>query len=409
MTDYCFVLDSKGNKLAPTTVNKGWVLIRKRKAKLVTKYPMVIQLTRVVDDIISATCICGIDTGSLHTGIALVQQGAFSNKPIFKGTIHHRQDVKHKMDVRRGYRTYRRSHKRHRKARFDNRASSKRSGRVAPSILQKKQAIVRTVLQLSKYITLSRVIIEDVAIDIRALTDGHKLYKWQYQQTNRLDENIRKAVILRDKCKCMQCGKTHTMLEVHHITPRRLNGKNNLGNLITLCTKCHAKTQGKEEQFMAHYYSLIDGDNIRFDYAQHVMQGKTWLRNELSNYFDVAFTFGSDTANKRIDWGIEKTHSNDAICITDLEVTSEQCALKDWCIKTINRRCKSKIKEDVCGFRHRDYAEYTDTKGITYRGYVTAMYPLLNAININTPIKHLKKTNARKCKLVWRFNKLYWF
>ena len=92
--------------------------------------------------------------------------------------------------------------------------------------------------------------LEDVAIDIRALSEGKKLYKWQYQKSNRLDENIRKAVILRDNCKCMECGKQNIVLEVHHIVPRRLKGKNNLGNLITLCSKCHQKTESKEELFI---------------------------------------------------------------------------------------------------------------------------------------------------------------
>lgn len=409
MTEYCFVLDCKGNKLSPTTTNNGWRLLRKKKAELVSKHPMVIRLKKEIKEEVKDVFICGIDTGSIHTGIAIVQKCESKNKPIYKGTLEHRQDLKQKIDTRRGHRRYRRSHKRYRKARFDNRVSSRRKNRVAPSILQKKQAIVRVIDRLNKYINLSEAIIEDVAIDIRALTEGHKLYRWQYQKSNRLDENIRKAVIFRDKCKCMECGKSNTLLEVHHIVPRRLNGKNNLGNLITLCTKCHDKTEGKEEKFINRYQSMIDGNNIRFDYAQHVMQGKTWLRTELSKMFDVEFAYGSDTANKRIDWDIEKTHSNDAICITGLEVNKENCKIRDWTIKTINRRCKSKIKEEVCGFRHRDYVEYTDTKGITYRGYITAMYPKLNAININSPQKHLKKANARKCKLVWRFNKIYWF
>ena len=409
MTAYCFVLDSKGNKLAPTHINKGWLLIRKGKAKLASKYPMVIQLNYAIETEDSNTFICGVDTGSIHTGIAIVQQCKTYNKPVFKGTLEHRQDLKQKMTIRRGYRRYKRYHKRYRKARCNNRASSKRTNRVAPSILQKKQAIMRVVNRLNSYVNLSKIVIEDVAIDIRALTEGHKPYRWQYQKSNRLDENKRKAVILRDQCKCMECGKSNTLLEVHHIVPRRLNGKNNLGNLITLCSKCHDKTEGKEERFIEKYQKMIDGNNIRFDYAQHVMQGKVWLRQEIAKIGDVAFTFGSDTANKRIDWGVAKTHANDAICITGLEVTNDACNLKDWVMKTINRRCKSKCKEEVCGFRHRDYAQYIDKKGITYTGYVTAMYPKANVININTPVKHLKKVNAKKCKLVWRFNKIYWF
>ncbi len=411
MTEYCFVLDKDNKKLSPTNVNNGWRLIRRQKAELVSRYPMAIKLKKVVkdEDTDKSEFSCGIDTGSIYTGIAIVQRCSTGNKPVFKGTLEHRQDVKQKMEIRRGYRRYKRSNKRYRKARFDNRSASKRINRAAPSILQKKQAIVRVLNSLNKYINISKVVIEDVAIDIRALTEGCKLYKWQYQQSNRLDENIRKAVILRDKCKCMECSRSNTKLEVHHIVPKRSNGKNNLGNLITLCSKCHDETKGREEQFINKYQEMTDGKNIRFDYAQHVMQGKNWLRKELSKQFHVEFTFGSDTANKRIDWNIEKTHANDAICIAGLEVNERKCGIKDWTIKTINRRCKSKLKEEVCGFRHRDYAEYTDTKGVSYTGYVTAMYPELNAININSPQKHLKKANAEKCKLVWRFNKIYWF
>ncbi len=48
MTEYCFVLDCKGRKLSPTKVNKGWYLIRKQRATLVSKYPMVIQIKKEV-------------------------------------------------------------------------------------------------------------------------------------------------------------------------------------------------------------------------------------------------------------------------------------------------------------------------------------------------------------------------
>ena len=41
MTDYAFVLDANGNQLAPTKEQKAWFLIRKKRATLVSKYPMV--------------------------------------------------------------------------------------------------------------------------------------------------------------------------------------------------------------------------------------------------------------------------------------------------------------------------------------------------------------------------------
>ena len=405
--EYSFVLDSEGKRLAPCNINKAWILIRKKKARLLQKYPMAIQLNYEVELKEESEIICGIDDGSKHVGISLVQKCKTYNKPVFKGTIELRQDVKNLMDTRKGYRRYHRYHKRYRQARFNNRASSKRLGRIPPSILQKKQSIIRVINQLLKFVNIKEFHLEDVAIDIRAMTYGYKPYKWQYQISNRLDENIRKAVILRDNYKCKECGKSNCVLEVHHIKAKRYGGKNNIGNLITLCSKCHQKTKGKEKEYEEYYFKMINGKNIRFDYAQHVMQGKTWLRNELSKLSKLILTNGGETANKRIDWNIEKTHSNDAICITNLEVDNNLCNIKDWVIKPMRRQSKAKT-DSVLGIKHRDFVEYTYKNGETHRGYVTALYPKLNALNFQSPTKHCKKVNAKKCKLIWKFNKIYW-
>ena len=408
MTNYVFVLDANGKQLAPTKEIKAWYLIRKNRAALVRKYPMVIQLNKKIpdDQICKDEIRCGIDDGGLHVGIALVQKCQTKNKVLFKGTIEQRNDVKHLIDVRRGYRRYHRYHKRYRQKRFDNRSSSKRKGRIAPSVLQKRQATIRVVNQLNKWINITNYWLEDVCIDIRALTDGYKPYKWQYQQSNKLDENIRKAVILRDGCKCKDCGKSNCRLEVHHIKPRRLSGSNTLSNLITLCEGCHQKTEGHEELFMDKYFSLLDSsDDKQLHYAQHVMIGKQWLREQLSNLGILYLTTGGDTSNKRIDWNIQKSHSNDAICITDLQ--PDTCDTKEWVMKPMRRQSKAKT-DHVLGIRHRDLVEYTFKNGETHKGYVTALYPNLNALNFQSPTKHCKKVNAKKCRLLWKYSKIYW-
>ena len=408
MTSYVFVLDANGKQLAPTKEQKAWFLIRKKRATLVSKYPMVIQLNKEIpnNEICKDEIRFGIDDGGLHVGIAIVQKCQTKNKVLFKGIIEQRNDVKHLMEIRRGYRRYHRYHKRYRQARFNNRSSSKIKIRIAPSILQKRQATLRVINQLNKWINITNYWLEDVSIDIRALTDGYKSYGWQYQKSNRLDENIRKAVILRDGCKCMECGKSNCKLEVHHIKPRRLNGSNTLSNLITLCETCHQKTEGKEEQYMEHYFDILkSSDNKNLDYASHVMIGKTWLREHLSMIGLLYLTSGGDTSNKRIDWNIAKSHSNDAICITDLQ--PDTCNIKEWIIKPMRRQSKAKTN-NVLGIRHRDLVEYTYKNGETHRGYVTALYPELNALNFQSPTKHCKKVNAKKCKLLWKYNKIYW-
>lgn len=408
MTNYVFVLDANGKQLSPTKENKAWFLIRKKRATLISKYPMVIQLNKEIPDeeICKDEIRLGIDDGSLHVGVALVQKCKTKNKVLFKGTIEQRNDVKHLMEVRRSYRRYHRQHKRHRQARFNNRSSSKRDGKIAPSILQKRQATIRVISQLNKWIKITNCYLEDVSIDIKALTDGYKPYRWQYQKSNRLDENIRKAIIIRDGCKCMECGKSNCKLEVHHIKPRRMNGSNTLSNLITLCEKCHQKTEGKEELFADKYFSLLNSnDNKNLNYASHVMIGKTWLREQLSSVYELNLTTGGDTANKRIDWNIEKSHSNDAICITNLQ--PDNCDVKEWTIKPMRRQSKAKT-DNVLGIRHRDLVEYTFKNGEIHRGYVTALYPELYALSFQSLTKHCKKVNAKKCRLLWKYNKIYW-
>ena len=36
-------------------------------------------------------------------------------------------------------------------------------------------------------------------------------------------------------------------------------------------------------------------------------------------------------------------------------------------------------------------------------------YPQLNALNFQSPTKHCKKVNAKKCRLIYRFTNIYWF
>ena len=401
-TEYCFVVDKNNKPLAPTKINKGWYLIRKGRARLRCKYPMVIQLEKEVDenDDDKSYCVIGIDDGSSHVGLAIVQKCPTKNKVILKGTIEQRQDVKHLMDVRRGYRRYRRQHKRHRQARFDNRSSSKRKDRLAPSIKQKKDTILRVLYQLNKWINIQEYYLEDVAIDIRAMTDDYKPYRWQYQKSNRLDENLRKATILRDNCKCQECKKTNCLLEVHHIRARKYGGADTIGNLITLCSNCHQKTEGKEKDF-----AKIKSKPKRFDYAQHVMQGKNYLRENISELGILHLTNGGETANKRIEWNIEKSHCNDAICITNCK--PDTCDIKEWSIKPMRRKSKARA-DNVLGIKHRDLVSYTYKNGETHTGYVTALYPELNALNFQSKTKHCKKVNAKKCHLLWKFNKIYW-
>ena len=414
MSKISYVVDATGRPLAPTKEVKAWFMIRKGKATLVSKYPMTIQLFRKIpkEEICNDEVRLGIDAGSLYTGIAIVQKCKKYNKVLLKGTIEHRKNISKLMIERAGYRKNRKKNKRYRKQRFSNRTSHKRSNLV-PSIKSNKDEIIRTINNINKFISIDNYYLEDVSIDIRALQDGYKSYKWQYQKSNRLDENIRKSIIIRDNNTCRMCGKKKGNMEVHHILPKRLNGTDSISNLITLCHKCHKKVTNNETKYINYFHKILNNENNNIGhnlkYASHVMIGKRYLRNILKSKGDVYLTTGGDTANKRNDWGMEKSHSNDAICITNLKPNEKYLGIKDWIIKPIRKKDSKKKKySGVLGFRHRDYISYTYKDGNTYEGYITGLYPDLKALNFKAKEKHCKKVNAKKCKLLWRFNNLYW-
>ena len=109
--EYSFALDANGQQLDPTLVNNAWRLVRQKKAKLISKFPMVIQLNKVVDNPNKDKIFLGIDDGSSHVGIALVQKCLTRNKVLFKGVIEQRKDVHKLMEQRKAYRRYHRYHK----------------------------------------------------------------------------------------------------------------------------------------------------------------------------------------------------------------------------------------------------------------------------------------------------------
>jgi len=410
--EYAFVLDAEGEKLDPTIVQNAWRLVRQKKATLITKRPMTIQLKKVVDNPNNDEIRIGIDDGAKHVGLALVQKCKTKSKVIFIATMEQRNDVHKLMEQRKSYRCYRRYWKRYRKQRFSNRANSERKERIAPTILQKRQAIVRLVDRLNKYIRINSIYLEDVAIDIRVLTDEKKVYSWQYQQSNRLDENLRKATILRDGCRCQICGKRNCRLEAHHITPRRMNGADTIGNLITLCSECHENVTGQEMKFAEQLYSKIGkkGNNFGLQYASHVMIGKTLLRGELSKRAPIFLTTGGDTANKRIDWDLKKPHGIDAVCITDLR--PESVNVKSWVIKPLRHQRKTVKVKEVLGFRHRDIVCYTFKNREHYEGYITALYlpdgKHKEGLNFLSFTKRCSRVNPKKCQRLDRPNKFLW-
>lgn len=72
------------------------------------------------------------------------------------------------------------------------------------------------------------------------------------------NKEFKQQVLERDNYKCQDpnCDGTHKKLHIHHIDYNKNN--NNLENLITLCSSCHTKTNGKKKRmFFTEFYKNI--------------------------------------------------------------------------------------------------------------------------------------------------------
>ncbi len=301
-----YVLNQNGHPLMPCKPSKARKLLREKRAKVVHLTPFTIQLGWDCEEHVQEVVI-GIDKGSHETGFACVGKG----EVLLSGAIKHRLDVKEKMEARRGHRRSRRSRLWYRPKRFNNRASSKRSGRLPPSIKTNVEEVIRLILHLP--LPMSRIVVEDVQVDIARINDP-TLTGSRYQDPKRLDENLRMACLMRDGYRCQHCGKQNRRLEAHHIHFRENGGKDTLDNLLTLCETCHHGVHTDQIVLM------VKGVSGHLDQiAQRAMQGKTYLYTTLGKLVPVTTLFGYQTATWRKHLGWPKEHDADAVCIATFE------------------------------------------------------------------------------------------
>lgn len=355
---HVYVRNQNGTPLMPCTPAKARKLLRAGRARVVERCPFTIQLRWQCEEHVQEITL-GIDKGSSVTGMCCVGNG----EVLLAAEMYHRRDVKEKMDTRRMHRRSRRNRKWYRPRRYLNRASSKRSGRLPPSIKTNVGEVIRAVKQLP--LPIAQIIIEDVQVDIARLNNPD-LKGSQYQAPTRLDENLRMACLMRDGYTCQQCGKKNIRLEAHHLIYREHGGKDTLSNLLTLCEKCHDQVhEGKLTLNVTGVSGHLD------QIAQHTMQGKTSLYAMLGKLASLATVFGYETAAYRKHLGLAKTHVSDALCVATL-ATGEGVPIPQTNIYRIafrprqtrrqyhdlprkgQGRVKYQVNEELAGFRKGD-------------------------------------------------------
>lgn len=311
-----YVLDSNGQPLMPTARHgKVRRLLNSHLAKVVKRCPFTIQLLYKSTKETQSVSL-GADAGSKHIGLAATTE----QKVVYQEELTPRNDVVKLLSARRTLRRSRRNRKtRYRKPRFKNRVSSKHKGWLAPSVEVKIQEHITAIKNVCKILPVSEIHVETAEFDLqrlKAMEEGKPLpVGTDYQLGEQYDfYNTRQYVLHRDGYTCQCCG-THdndVKLHVHHIESRQTGG-NVPNNLITLCEHCHkALHEGKIE--------FPKGKKRGRSYRDATFMGvmRNTLLERLKKEVDipVMMTYGYITKYWREKAGLEKSHINDAICIS---------------------------------------------------------------------------------------------
>ena len=325
-TTFVPVIDAGGQPLAPCHPARARRLLDNGRA--VPHHRWDIFSIRLVDKVVPPDeidhAILAVNPGSEHTGLALFRQtDAAYRKVLLTLQLDHRgKEVRHRMEQRRNYRRARRSHIRHRPARFLNRRRPK--GSQTPSLTSRLANTITWLSRLQKLVAVNRIVAETLQFDIQRLRNPH-IRGVQYQQGPLYQTTLRAYVYHRDGGKCVYCGRKpgkDNPLTLDHIVPRAAGGTDRPDNITAACRQCnHAKGDQPAEHFLHRRPSALARIQAQLRKplasATHVnIIIPTLLRrlrdgNHVVREWDAAAT----AANRRLH-DINKTHANDAALLS---------------------------------------------------------------------------------------------
>ena len=321
-----YVISREGNPLMPTRRNAHVRrLLDQGRATVVALAPFTIRLAYGTEDGVQPVSL-GVDAGTAHIGLS-----ACSDKhELFKAEVQLRTDIVDNLATRRAQRRTRRSRLRYRKPRFQNRRASKKQGWLPPSVRNKVEAHKRAVAKVNRILPVSETHVEVGNFDAQRINNPD-IKGAEYQQGEQMGFwNVREYVLARDGHECQHChGRSKDkVLNVHHIESRKTGG-DAPNNLVTLCETCHKALHRGEITLKRKR-----GQSLRDAAAMNAMKER--LVDELrETYPNVTRTYGYVTKYHRIEYGVGKSHMNDARIISG-QFTAEPIG-EGWIMRQVRR------------------------------------------------------------------------
>ncbi len=343
-----FVLNKNKKPLSPCNNAVARKLLKQKKAIIHKKYPFTIRLKELkkenIEQIEKQEYTLKIDYGSRYTGLAILN----NDNVIWLAQLHHKTDIKSKLDARRGHRRFRRSKLRYRKARFNNR--KRKEGWIPPSLQSRVDNIQSWVNKLQKIIPLTHISYENCKFDSQLMSDEN-IKGIEYQQGTLFGYEIREYLLEKFNRKCCYCGKENIPLEIEHIIPKSRGGSNRIDNLGLACHECNQKKGNKTAEEFG--YPNIQKQVKKSLRDSALVNSTRWKVYEVlvKTGLLVECETGARTKMNRIKLGLPKDHHYDACCVG--KSTSNELYFKTdevLYIKALGRGVYQRTTLDKYGF-----------------------------------------------------------
>jgi 5-methylcytosine-specific restriction endonuclease McrA len=383
MSNFIFVLDTKGRPLSPCKPGVGRSLLKAGKASVFRRFPFTIILNKEVNASPEPLEI-KLDPGSQTTGIAIKQ----GDKIIFGAELQHRgQQIKEALLSRRQLRRGRRNRKtRYRQARFLNR--TRPDGWLAPSLQHRVETTLRWVRKLMRIAPITSIAQELVRFDLQ-LMHNPEISGVLYQQGELQGYEVREYLLTKWNRQCAYCSVENVPFEIEHIQPKSRGGSDRVSNLTLACHDCNQKKGNQDVRaFLATKPDLLNRilkqAKLPLKDAAAVNSTRWALFNALTETgLPVTTGTGGQTKFNRNRLGLPKSHWLDAACVGNVEAlevltskpllimakghgTRQMCGTNNYGFPT---RHKSRLQIHK-GFQTGDIVHATVTAGKKVGSYV---------------------------------------
>ena len=411
-----FVLNRSKKPLDMISNAEARILIRKKLAVIHKIYPFTIRLRDNSCVGRDKSYIVKIDPGSKTTGVAIVDN---KNSVVMLAELEHRGHlIKRNLYKRKSLRQSRRQRKtRYRPARFLNRKRPK--GWLAPSVKSRANNVINFIKKYKKFLSIDKVMIENVSFNTAQMSSNTKLYGVKYQQGPLYQNKLRSFIFSRSNGKCVYCGAKAT--EIDHVVPKANGGTDSTYNLVASCRACNKKKSNSSlKEFgkkVGKDFSKLEPKKLPKD-AAIVQSARNYMFQEITKL--VADTTTHEawmTKYNRDELGLPKEHYYDALSVGEIPNSFNFLTNKVLIISAKGRgsrqmchvdkfgfpRTFAKTSKIIKGFQTGDIVKAVVTKGLKVGEYLGRIaVRATGAFNIETKSGLVRDIGYKYCRLIQR-------